>query len=224
MPDEVPESKLCEICQRAEATVHICEVHCEVDQEWAKTHPSPMVTHDYCAECAKTRQPKSDFPFPIPESTGPENCYYCGGPPAGGSPNVGPLLTVRKKAWHWTCRRCEDIERRFLNRELRKLLRPASDKETESAIEDLYRRAESYVREALKSGEPEVLPTAIIGEMVVPDPITPRELAARLDKKPHEILMDMMTVDVFVPLDEQLTFDNVSKILRGYGYIAKRAA
>lgn len=221
MPDEVPESKLCEICQKAEATVHVCEVHCEVDEEWARTHPSRPVTHHYCPECAKTRQPKTGFP--LPESTEPENCYYCGEAAASGTPNVGPLLAVRKKAWHWTCRRCGDIERRFLSKEMRKVLRPMPDSEAEAKIEEIYRQADSYVREALKSGEKQEPPPSILGEMVVPERVTPRELARSLGKKPHEILMDLMEAGVFKPLDEQLTFDDVSKVLRGYGYIAKRA-
>jgi hypothetical protein len=215
MPEKTPESRLCEICKKVEATVHLSEVSCEVSVEGDKTKSSVVVTHDYCEQCANS------VGIETPEA---ESCHYCGGQPAGGQPNIGPALAVRKKKWHWTCHRCGSIEHRFMIKEMRKIPPHVSEQENEARLEDIYRQAEDYVREALISGEKEESLPPITGEIVVPERVSTVEVASLIGKKTHEVISDLMLLDVFILPDEPLPFDTVSKVLRAYGYIAKRSS
>lgn len=70
---------------------------------------------------------------------------------------------------------------------------------------------------------PPLLPP-IIGQMEVPDQIAVRELAALVNQKPFQIIADLMGLGIFANVNQQLDFGTVSRVLRKYGYAAKRTA
>ncbi len=215
MPEESSQPTICEVCQKAEATVHHSGFCVNVGEDGG-TQSGPTITHEYCDDCAQ----KLGFET----ATSIEACYYCGGQSAGGSPNTGPAFAVRGTKWHWTCRRCGQIERRYLMREFRKIQPHQSEEEAASMLENLYREADSHVREILKSGQEDTPPPPppIIGVLVVPERISVDDLASLLGQKPYQIRMRLMETDVFPMPDEKLGFDVVSKLLREYGYKAEK--
>ena len=73
-----------------------------------------------------------------------------------------------------------------------------------------------------KSWSPAALPP-VIGEMTVPAGMTISELAASLTQKPFQIIADLMELGVFANVKDEVDFDTISKIVRKYGFIAKRA-
>jgi hypothetical protein len=62
----------------------------------------------------------------------------------------------------------------------------------------------------------------IIAELAVPDWMTVRELASALKLKPHRIVADFMELGMYATINYKVTFDMIEKVLRKYGYIAKR--
>jgi hypothetical protein len=139
---------------------------------------------------------------------------------------MDPAFTVRKQKWHWTCERCDRIAMRYLAREARKISPHLSKEETTKMAEELCRELDNHVREILKSGQEDTPPPPppIISEMIVPEQASVRELATLLGRKPHQIMIGLMEINVFARLDEKVGFDVISKLLREYGYIAKKAA
>jgi hypothetical protein len=69
---------------------------------------------------------------------------------------------------------------------------------------------------------PATLPP-VIGELMVPELPTVAELAALLKVKPFQIIADLMQLGAFVTVKHQLDFVIISKVVRKYGLIAKRA-
>jgi hypothetical protein len=69
---------------------------------------------------------------------------------------------------------------------------------------------------------PKPLPP-IVGEMSVAEQMTVGELAALLKQKPFKIIADLMEIGVFVNVHGRLHFDIVAKVVRRYGYTAKKA-
>ena len=67
-------------------------------------------------------------------------------------------------------------------------------------------------------------PPPIVGEMIIPEWMTVNELAAALKQKPVRIVADLLEVGVFATVKHQLDFDTISKVVRKYGFTAKRAA
>ena len=63
----------------------------------------------------------------------------------------------------------------------------------------------------------------IIGEMTVPSQITVGELAVTLTQKPFQIIGDLMKLGIFATGEQQLDFDTISRVLRKYGFTAKKA-
>ncbi len=64
----------------------------------------------------------------------------------------------------------------------------------------------------------------IVGEMVIPDQTTVRQLAVLLNQKPFQIIGDLMQFGFFVTnTNKALGFEVISSIARKYGFIAKRA-
>ena len=53
--------------------------------------------------------------------------------------------------------------------------------------------------------------------------MTVSELAASLTQKPFQIIADLMELGVFANVKDEVDFDTISKIVRKYGFIAKRA-
>ena len=70
--------------------------------------------------------------------------------------------------------------------------------------------------------KPKVQHTA--AEMIVTSEMTVTELAAALAQKPFRIIADLMELGVFANVNQQLDFDTISRVVRKYGFIAKRAA
>jgi hypothetical protein len=136
---------LCEICNQAEATVHLCEVH-HVAGKLPEEQQSMM--HEYCEGCFRKQEPVVE----IPQFTGSERCCYCGGLAVSAAPNVGPALKVRGRETHWTCRKCDDIEMEFMRSELPKVIPGLSGAKGEEAIEELYRRADAFVLQTIQRG------------------------------------------------------------------------
>jgi hypothetical protein len=64
----------------------------------------------------------------------------------------------------------------------------------------------------------------IIGEMTVPSQMTVSELAAALTQKPFRIIADLMELGVFVTVKHQLDFDMIFRVMRKYGFTARRAS
>ena len=53
--------------------------------------------------------------------------------------------------------------------------------------------------------------------------MTVEELAAALRQKPFQIIADLMEIGVFANVHQEVAFDVVTKVVRKYGYTAKRA-
>lgn len=64
----------------------------------------------------------------------------------------------------------------------------------------------------------------VTGEMTVPASMTARELAKALARKPFQIIADLMELGVFAAVDQQLDSDTISRVIRKYGFKAKRGA
>ena len=59
-------------------------------------------------------------------------------------------------------------------------------------------------------------------ELVVPDSLKVSELASLLNQKPFKIIADLMEIGVFANINQQISFEAISKVLNHYGYTAKR--
>jgi len=71
---------------------------------------------------------------------------------------------------------------------------------------------------------PPAPPPPITGEMTVAAQMTVSELAAALTQKPFRIIADLMELGVFVTVKHQLDFDTIARVVRKYGFTAKKAA
>ena len=73
-----------------------------------------------------------------------------------------------------------------------------------------------------KASQPAPLPP-ITGEMTVPSQMTVTELAAALAQDPFRIIGDLRSIGVWVYLQRyHLDFDTISRVVRKYGFVAKR--
>ena len=59
-------------------------------------------------------------------------------------------------------------------------------------------------------------------ELIVPEQMTVKELADALKQKPFKIIADLMGLNVFATLDQQISFEVISEVSRKYGYATKR--
>jgi hypothetical protein len=64
----------------------------------------------------------------------------------------------------------------------------------------------------------------ILGELLIPAHGTVLELSGLLKKKPVQIILDLMEIDVFAHLTDTLDFETVARLVRRYGFLAKKAA
>ncbi|HEV2392761.1 MAG TPA: hypothetical protein VG146_10410 [Verrucomicrobiae bacterium] len=64
----------------------------------------------------------------------------------------------------------------------------------------------------------------IVGEVVVEDGMTARQLATVLKRSPYKVVADLMEAGVLATPGYQIPFDLISKVARKYGYLAKRTA
>jgi len=62
------------------------------------------------------------------------------------------------------------------------------------------------------------------GDILVSEKTSVRELAALVNQKPFKVIADLMELGVFAPVNQELDFATVSKVLRKYGYSARRRA
>jgi hypothetical protein len=62
------------------------------------------------------------------------------------------------------------------------------------------------------------------GDILVSEKTSVRELAALVKQKPFKVIADLMELGVFAQVNQELDFATVSKVLRKYGYSAKRQA
>lgn len=74
----------------------------------------------------------------------------------------------------------------------------------------------------LKPGSPKPMPP-ITGEINMPPGMTVGELAQALSQKPFKIIADLMGFGVFANISQPLEFEVISKVMRMYGFTAKRA-
>src|SRR6266849_2105336 len=58
----------------------------------------------------------------------------------------------------------------------------------------------------------------------IKDPVTVKDLAALLGRKPFEIMASLIDLSVIATPSEQLDFDVAARVAAKYGYFAKRAA
>ena len=63
----------------------------------------------------------------------------------------------------------------------------------------------------------------ITGELVVEDRLTIHQLALCLKQTPYQIIADLMEFGAFAKLEDQVEFGLITKVLRKYGYAAKKA-
>lgn len=61
-----------------------------------------------------------------------------------------------------------------------------------------------------------------LGEIEIPDRAPIRLLALVLGKKIYQIIADLMELSVFATVNESVDFETASKVLRKYGYQAKK--
>jgi hypothetical protein len=57
----------------------------------------------------------------------------------------------------------------------------------------------------------------------IKDPVTVKDLAALLGRKPFEIMASLIDLGIIATPTDRLDFDIVARVARKYGYIAKRA-
>ncbi len=74
----------------------------------------------------------------------------------------------------------------------------------------------------LKQHPVELPPT--LGEIVVPEKTTVRQLATLLGQKPFRIIADLMQIGVFARVNQLLGFKAICRIARKYGYLVRKAA
>src|SRR6185436_10296456 len=67
------------------------------------------------------------------------------------------------------------------------------------------------------------VPVKFLGEIVVPERMTVRELAAVLKQKPFMIIADLMKLGTFATVDQLVPFTLVVQIAQTYGYVARKA-
>jgi hypothetical protein len=60
------------------------------------------------------------------------------------------------------------------------------------------------------------------GELVIPERMTVRALANLLNRKPSEIVADLIELKVMASLDQMVSFGVVSQVLLKYGFKARR--
>ena len=61
-----------------------------------------------------------------------------------------------------------------------------------------------------------------IGELIVAEQMTVKELADALKQKPFKIIADLMGLNVFATVDQEISFKVISEVSRKYGYTTKR--
>lgn len=64
----------------------------------------------------------------------------------------------------------------------------------------------------------------IVGEIVVPWQTTVSKLAELLEKKPLQIIADVLQLGFFVSAKDSLTYEIIASVARKYGFIAIRTA
>jgi hypothetical protein len=64
---------------------------------------------------------------------------------------------------------------------------------------------------------------AIIGEMTVKERMTVRELAEALKQRPFKIVADLMQLGVMATLNQPVHFEIIERVIRLYGFTAKKA-
>ncbi len=64
----------------------------------------------------------------------------------------------------------------------------------------------------------------ILGVLHIPANTTVLKVASLLKKKPLQIVLDLMEINVFAHLTVTLDFDTIARLARRYGYTAKKAA
>ena len=67
-----------------------------------------------------------------------------------------------------------------------------------------------------------VLP--IVGNLIVTEHMTVRELAEALKQKPFKVIADLMELGAFANVDQEVSFKVIAKVAQKYGYIAKRSS
>jgi hypothetical protein len=61
----------------------------------------------------------------------------------------------------------------------------------------------------------------VIGEVTVAGPMTVRELASVLKRKPFQIIADLIQLGVMANVDQQISLEIIARVARKYGYVAK---
>ena len=67
------------------------------------------------------------------------------------------------------------------------------------------------------------VPVKFLGEIVVPERMTVREVAVVLKQKPFVIIADLMKLGTFAAIDQQIPFSLIVQLAQNYGYIARKA-
>jgi hypothetical protein len=66
-------------------------------------------------------------------------------------------------------------------------------------------------------------PPPVTGEMTLPAQMTVKDLAAVLSGDPFHIIADLAEVGVFATANQLLEFETMSKVVRKYGFRARKA-
>ena len=81
----------------------------------------------------------------------------------------------------------------------------------------------SILKELFKKAFEAAPKPPIKGELMLPKQISIIKLAPMIGQKPRQIIADLTKLGIFLPLNEELDFEIMSKIARMYGFLAKRA-
>jgi hypothetical protein len=82
--------------------------------------------------------------------------------------------------------------------------------------------AEKMAVEQQEPANPPVPLPALGGEIVVPKQATVAQLASILQRKPYQIIATLMQMGVFANVHQELDFDTLAKVIRNYGYTARK--
>ena len=63
----------------------------------------------------------------------------------------------------------------------------------------------------------------VIGEMMLAEHMTVRELARALKQKLFQIVADLIELQIMANVDQAIPFDVIAQVARKHGYVARRA-
>lgn len=122
---------LCEICQKSEATCHVCTIADGVSK-----------SRDLCVECHEANSPDARE-FSAAQRVA--HCEYCGGQPCAGGTGFLALVTGVQKV-KFMCMPCSMEHNRFVQQSLQRDASGLSQQEQLALLRKLDRDADEHMR------------------------------------------------------------------------------